>query len=333
MNEDVRRKIDPYFDKLEKREINRNQFLDEVSKVLGPFRPAGVDPAYAPPLNPQTSGVLVRVVDVDENGRNLIEGVVRPNALPFWQRLSDGEWQQTIVSGLAVLEIDGRRQTYQAGETITVRPRHKFSFVNEGNKPWRFKARHPVWQPDRFSYGLNGTEFAGDDIWFCLRPTPEDTALRPAYRILPSAPAMSSAATKSGGDPLATDCVAWVPTGARMMRQVDTAGSGVVRMLDGEADFEIQSLAESTQLAGSIQKEGALRVKRLGRGETLELGHREVLGLAAGARRGGAPALMLIQPDPPRAWKPETTLWELDEGEFHTGDQVWFEMIFPGRAQ
>jgi len=240
METDMRRKLDTLFDRLEKGEIGRAEFVEALSSIIqqmirpGPDIPSKPDSKYVPPKNPRNAGVLIRIVDVDENQRNMIEGVVKPGALPFWQRLSEGEWRQYIVSGTAVVDIDGKRHTLQAGENITIQPRRQFTFINEGNKPWRFKAYHPVWQPERFSYGVRNTEIAGDDVWFALRPSPDDTAARPAYRILP---ARNGGNGSRSADPLATDSIAWVPEGAEMMRQMDTAGRGRIRMLQGEAEL------------------------------------------------------------------------------------------------
>ncbi len=298
-------------DQLERGEMTRLHFIRSAA-ALGAFAvglSAFVEPtaAEAPRPEPKVpandllrSGFLVRVSQVDPKAGNSIEGIVLPEALPFWHRLSSGTWRHRTVSGRGFIEVDGVRHEVPAGKALTIPANARFTYINPGVEPWVFAANLPFWEPPSFSYGYGDLTYAGDEIWFEIKRAPMERKTRPVYRVIPAARRMNYAVIALG-------------PGESTLGVESPVGNMVLAPITGSVDVA---------LARGQDRQAA----KLARGEAHTAAPGEVFTLH---NPTATPSLVEMRPDPPRLWHPETTLWELEPGERSTGDLVWFELVIP----
>lgn len=312
----ARQSINRLLDKVERGQIGVRDFIRGASAAaagspgLGPFvaarsasgvRPLGTRAAAAtartaPPV--QRTGVIVRITEVSGDRGNLIEGVVKPGAIAFWQSFSSGEWTQTITAGTALINVNGTERTVDKGKEIRFRAGDRFMFLNPGGKPWRFSARHPMWQPDLFTYEYNGDQMSGSEMWFELKSSRDDEQRRPVYNVLSL-------------DGRGTFVVTLVEQDATPIRQRNTDGPNVVTVLAGAA---------------------GLRLGTRGGLESVARGGSRLVAInqAFAVFNPGAPVTLAeIRPDPPRFWNPDASMFELSARRFAKGNKVWFEFILP----
>lgn len=245
----------------------------------------------------QRTGVVVRIQEVSGDRGNLIEGVVKPGAIEFWQSFSSGTWAQTITAGKAVINVNGKEQTIAKGGTLALRANDRFMFINRGKQPWRFEAKQPMWQPDLFTYEYKGEKIMGSEMWFELKSSRDDGTKRPVYNVLSL-------------DGRGTFVVTLVEQNAKPIRQRNTDGPNVVTVLAGVAGVKL----------------GARKAEKVNRGASMRVANDQAFAVS---NPEGVMTLAEIRPDPPRFWNPDASLFELVAGRFSKGNSVWFEFVVP----
>jgi len=245
------------------------------------------------------SRVLMRISAVDPNGDNQVEGSVLPGAARFAQVMKRGHWKQTVTKGQGELEIAGARSTLSQGGSVTVQAGKRFELQNSGNNPWEFKATHSAWHPDTFIYEFGNQKLSGDQLWFSIKTAVDDQTDRPFYNVRSSTSGTFSIAMLEGG---------WSTIPCKY-----TDGDNVITSLVGEGEL----------LVGTGPQKKTIR---LNRGDSFTVPNGQVFQLTNGGR---AAFLAEIRPSTPREWTPKTSFWETSPGNFVTGDQVFFEFVFP----
>jgi hypothetical protein len=240
------------------------------------------------------SGFLVKVKDVDPNGRNQIEGIVRPGGMKFYHQCLAGEFVHETLSGGGVIEVEGEVRSAAVGERVIIAAGRRFSYVNSSGANWHFRADHPFWRTSAFRYIVGNFEFSGDDVWFEIKRAPDATTRTPLYRLIPISEKMNS------------NIVAIEPNdqtfGVRSLNHgqamIPVRGQGLVSL----------GLAQPSLLSAPL-----ISVP----GEVYRL-----------SNQSGSTTFIEIRPDPPRVWQPHVCEWELEPGQFFSGDKVWFELAF-----
>jgi quercetin dioxygenase-like cupin family protein len=254
-------------------------------------------PVSALPSGFNRSGFLLLIKEVNQAHTNSIEGVVRPGALKFTQQCLDGDYTHQTVSGRGTIDIEGTPHAAPAGTTVVVPTGKRFTYINDSDKDWAFKATHPFWRSTSFNYTYGGEHFAGSDVWFAVKRSPDSREREPIYRLIPITGGMYS--TVVAVEPQATTF------GVRAQDQ-----SQVVTPIVGQGRLSLGLVQP-----GQVELDRSLRI---GPGEV----HRIVNNTAA-------TALFSIHPDPPQVWTPASFQWEFTPGQFVSGDKVWFEFVFP----
>lgn len=310
-SERARRRLNRLVDRMETGAMSRRTFLRAatalgvLSSGIGSF----VDPRDAQALGDASvtqddlrrSGLLIRVRQVSIEHGNAIEGVLRPNAVRFWQRVYAGDLHHRTVSGRGIIDVEGQIHRVGEGDRLTIPMGQRFAYRPDSDQPWRFEATHPFWQPAEFTYGYEGAELGGDEVWFEIKRSVSDPTRRPALRLIPATERFNY--TVVAIDPGAETLGIRSPRG----RMIITPITGDVALRHGP---DRKSAVTQALSRGSLA--------------------RVPPGAQFTIRNGGStPALVEMRPDPPRMWDPETLYWEAGKGKEVRGDEIWFELVLP----
>lgn len=299
-------KLNKLLDDVESGSLSVLDFLRDVSGT--PEFLDGLGPHVAKPGKPSKvklkgnfvrSKVLMRIDSVDPNGDNNVEGSVLPGAAQFAQVMKRGHWKQTVTKGSGEIDIAGAKSMLNAGGNVTIQAGNRFEFRNSGQQPWEFKATHSAWHPDTFVYEFGNQRLGGDQLWFSIKTAVDDATDRPFYNIRSSLKGTFS--------------VAMVGAGQSTIPCYYTDGANVVTALLGSGELRVGSGPKANRIP-------------LERGKSQAVPNNEPFELI---NSGTEPFIAEIRPDPAREWQPKTSFWEAAPGKFVTGDQVFFEFVFP----
>ncbi len=272
-----------------------------------PAAPRGPAPIVIPEKMRPT-GILFRILEVDATGNNRAEGVVRPGAIPFWQVVHGGTWNQLVTSGTGAININGQIQTVRAGQRIQIPAETPFALLNQTRRPWRYQLTNPSWGTSRFSYQVGSETLAGDEVWFKMHTTPDGPAGGPTFRLAPATQQQSP----EGFQADATLCIACLNGGDQTATQQATTGSEFVTVVSGDI---------AVGFAGTRSKP-----RQIATGETIEIPSGTGYYLV---NLGELEGSFMIEPNPPRVWLTDSILWDFGDGNLQTGDHIWFEIVLP----
>jgi mannose-6-phosphate isomerase-like protein (cupin superfamily) len=289
---------------LEIGKLSIREFLREVNSLKLPTASIGeqVEPKKTkgaeggPKATLRRTGNVVRILAIEGDAGNTIEGTVKPGALTLTQMFTTGKWDQEIVKGKAVIKIDNSQQTLAAGAKIKIKPKQKFKFENKGDKAWQFTARHSTWMPDKFFYQFGNLQVPGTEMWFELKTSSDDDTKRPMYNV--------RAADETG-----TFVVTLVEPGTETLTAFYKDGDNIITGLSGEGTVVLDGKSQGLARGASVTVKKNQRFKL--------------------RTTSNASLLAEIRPTKPRMWNPMTSFYETSKGNFVTGDLVWFEYILP----
>ncbi|MCB9745141.1 MAG: hypothetical protein H6741_19025 [Alphaproteobacteria bacterium] len=242
------------------------------------------------------TGVVVRL-EYGPTGTT-VHGVVHPDALSFQQAVT-GDWDVTFDSDEHECRVGSRKVRSKAGHRVPIAQEEPFSFGSPKGHAVGFRALQPPWTPNGYRYSIGDKQFGGAEMWFEIKVGLDDRVERPIYNV-----------QSSGG------------LGNFVLCAV-RPGQSTIRCYYTDFDYKVHCVAGEGAVEFTKEQGGRVAFHR-GEGVVIPRGHSFSISNASDST-----LLVRIRSRSPRAWSPATSFWANGEGKFVTGDQVYFEFVFP----